>query len=111
HVTGVQTCALPISFEKTFGFTEEEIKKEPTAFIQGDDPINEFTTLWEPLSLGKELTSIEIMRRTKTGKVLEFLASYTPVFDGNGKITSATAFYKNITDYNQSERELRSSEE
>lgn len=99
------------AFEKTFGFTEEEIKKEPTAFVQGDDPINEFTTLWEPLSLGKELTSIEIMRRTKTGKVLEFLASYTPVFDGNGKITSATAFYKNITDYNQSERELRSSEE
>ena len=99
------------AFEKTFGYSEKEINESPEKIIPEGSTNSEFKNLWHTISSGKEITLIEIKRKTKDGKILEFLASYTPVVDAKGEIVSATAFYKNISDYKRSERELQSSVE
>lgn len=97
------------AFEKTFGFSEEEVLKGnvivPTFLTEEVAAIN------RKIMNGESLTSIETKRVTKSGDLLDFLVSYIPIKDENGKVTEVTVFYKNITHKQKTERKLQQSEE
>ncbi|WP_400243798.1 PAS domain S-box protein [Niallia sp. JL1B1071] len=98
------------AFEKMFGYLEKEIvgKKYvivPSGYIEKADEVI------RKIGNGEFIASHETKRVTKSGEILDFLSTYTPVKDDQGKVIGATVFYKDITDRMKSERKLQESEE
>ncbi|WP_106497862.1 PAS domain S-box protein [Lentibacillus sp. Marseille-P4043] len=98
------------AFEKTFGYSEAEVM-ETHDLIVPSDIIDGASEVDEKIRNGQVITSYETKRRTRCGEILDILASYTPVRNEKGKVIGATAFCKNITDFNKAARDLQKSEE
>ncbi|MBB6447941.1 PAS domain S-box protein [Bacillus benzoevorans] len=98
------------AFEKTFEFAEKEIIG-PVKRIIPPEAMTEAEEIWERIGRGETIALSEVKRLTKSGAELTLLASYTPLHDKGGVLLGTTAFYKNITELKQTERELRKSQE
>lgn len=98
------------AFGKVFEFAEKEIIGHIQRIIPPETRA-EAREIWNRVIRGETIALREVKRLTKSGTRLTLLASYTPVRDKGGVIVGITAFYKNITELKQAERELRKSQE
>ncbi|HSI65779.1 MAG TPA: PAS domain S-box protein, partial [Planococcus sp. (in: firmicutes)] len=98
------------AFEKTFGFTEEEMVHQKGSIIprhMKPDPLG----IVERIKKGETVNSHETVRITKEGDFLNIISSYTPVRNANQEVVGATIFYKNVTELKNAEIELKKSQE
>jgi len=100
------------AFEILFGYAEEEVAgPNPPHSIIPEGAVDDARIVDARIRQGETVVNHETMRVTRDGRVLHILSSYTPVYDGNGRVRGATAFYRDITERKQAEEEIRRSEE
>jgi diguanylate cyclase (GGDEF)-like protein/PAS domain S-box-containing protein len=95
------------SFEKLLGWTEEEILNDPTISIIPTSGQKGLREIIEEVKNGNVVPSSEAQRITKGGEIIDVLASYSPIYDLNGKWDGAVAVYKDISGRKQYEEELK----
>ncbi|MCH7736290.1 MAG: GAF domain-containing protein, partial [Chloroflexi bacterium] len=94
------------AFEELYGYSEEEIRGQPIAVIPMRDPGKEaqtheimergFTSGW----------SGEVVRRTKSGELLDILLTVAPVKDASGHVTGRISVSRDITERKKTEARL-----
>lgn len=103
------------AFEKMFGVKEQELigkdPKDPQLSIVPDFMNDERQEIIARLLRGERIVSHETKRMTREGRLLDILASYSPIYDKKGTVLGTTAFYRDITERKLAEEELKQSEE
>ncbi len=97
------------AFKEVFGYCEEEVMNTKNIIVPSEY-LNDKKQIIELILKGEAVSSYETKRITKSGQLLDIIASYTPVYNEN-EIIGATAFYKNVTELKKTERKLLKSEE
>ncbi|MHB1148408.1 MAG: PAS domain S-box protein [Lutibacter sp.] len=88
------------------GYTSAElIGKNPKIFSAGHTPISVYKKLWKTITSGKAWYG-EFHNKRKNGEFFWELASISPIFNKNGKITNYLAVKEDITDRKQKETDL-----
>ena len=95
----------PKVIEITGYTTEELIGKNPKIFSAGHTPISVYKKLWKTITSGKAWYG-EFHNKRKNGEFFWELASISPIFNKNGKITNYLAVKEDITDRKQKEADL-----
>lgn len=98
------------AFEKTFGFTEEEMVTGKGTIIPKGMRSDQFRVVAKLLN-GETINSHDTIRTTKCGKTLNIISSYSPVRNADKKIIGATIIYKDVTELKKAEKELQKSQE
>jgi methyl-accepting chemotaxis protein len=86
------------NFLETLGYRLDEIKgKHHSMFVTPDyGKSQDYTKFWEKLGRG-EYQSAEYMRLGKGGKQVWIQASYNPIFDAAGHVSSVVKFATDVT--------------
>lgn len=98
------------AFRQLFEYDEQEIQ-ETLYEIVPEHLQEEMLQLQKRLDHLEPIESYETQRITKSGKLLDILASYTPVYNEHGDPTGIHVVYNNITKLKNTQRELDQSKE
>ncbi|PJK16296.1 hypothetical protein CQS04_10350 [Chryseomicrobium excrementi] len=98
------------AFCQLFEYTENEIQDTMNQIIP-EHLHGEMEALQKRLDKMEPIESYETQRVTKSGKLLDILASYTPVYNEHGEPTAIHVVYNNITKLKNIQRELDQSRE
>lgn len=98
------------AFEKTFGFTEEEMVTKKGTIIPPNMRFDQ-DQIVERILNGETVNSHDTLRITKSGEQLNIISSYSLVRNANKEIIGSTIIYKNVTELKRAERELQKSQE
>lgn len=98
------------AFEKTFGFTEEEMVTGKGTIIPPHMKFDQDEIVERILS-GETVNSHDTLRITKSGTPLNIISSYSIVRNPDKEIIGSTIIYKNVTELKKAERELQKSQE
>src|SRR5690606_33940601 len=98
------------AFEKTFGFTEEEMVPGKGTSIPPNMRFDQDQTV-ERILNGDTVNSHDTLRITKSGEPLNIISSYSLVRNTHKEIIGSTIIYKNVTELKKAERELQKSQE
>jgi diguanylate cyclase (GGDEF)-like protein/PAS domain S-box-containing protein len=99
--------AVNKSFEKLLGWTEEELLKDKSISIVPKDGKEDLKEIIEKIKQGGAVPSHEVKRISKTGHIVNFLASYSPIYDEDGDWDGGVVVYKDITDRKKYEEKLK----
>lgn len=98
-------------FTQTSGYTPQEvIGKNPRILKSGHTTTQEYGTLWNNISAGKEWKG-ELHNKKKNGELYWERALISPIVDNNGTITNFLAVKEDITQLKQSENQIHQSEQ
>lgn len=95
------------SFEKIFGWKEEELLKDHSIGIYPEDSKKSIKEIIERNRQGETIPSHEVKRVTRDGKIIHVLASYSPLYDERGNWEGAVVIYKDITERKKYEETLK----
>lgn len=95
------------SFENLLGWTEAEITTDRTISIIPMDSKEDLKEIIERIKHGEVVPSDEVQRVTKEGKLIDVLASYSPIYDRNGNWDGAVVVYKDISERKKYEEQLK----
>lgn len=98
------------AFEKTFGFTEEEMLTGKGTIIPSHMKSDQFLIV-DRILKGETVNFHDTIRMTKWGEPLNIISSYTPVRNAEKEIIGATILYKNVTELKKAALELQKSQE
>lgn len=98
------------AFCQLFEYDEKEIQGTLYQIVP-DQLWEDMHQLQKRLDRLESIESYETQRITKSGKLLDFLASYTPVYNEIGEPTGIHVVYNNITKLKNIQRELDQSKE
>lgn len=98
------------AFEKTFEFTEQEMLTGKGTIIPPNMRTDQFQIV-ERILNGETVNSHDTLRKTKSGKLLNIISSYSPVRNMDKEIVGSTIIYKNVTELKKAEQELQKSQE
>jgi diguanylate cyclase (GGDEF)-like protein/PAS domain S-box-containing protein len=97
--------------EQTFGFSAEEMIGKSIKILAPENRSTEFLQILERVSRGEEVTDLEIIRVTRSGRPIAVALSVSPLTDASGVAIGVSAIARNITDQKRAEETLRKSEE
>ncbi|MFC4322538.1 diguanylate cyclase domain-containing protein [Litchfieldia salsa] len=99
------------AFEVILGFSSEELRNDPQPPIIPQHLIKDQKPFLEKMKKGERLNYYEIQRLTKTGELLDIVASYSPVLNHDGELLFTVAMYKDVTEQVAAQKKVRESEE
>jgi len=95
------------AFENIAGFTKRELLgKRITKFKTNEKKHNTFGDLWEKMKQGK-LWQGRLVKKKKSGEMLEIEASLSPIYNREGDITGYVLSERDITKQIKMEQQLR----
>jgi len=95
------------SFINLLGWTEEKILNDRTISIIPKNSKEDLKEIIKRVKNGEVVSSHEVQRITKEGKLIDVLASYSPIYDGNGNWDGAVVVYKDISERKKYEEQLK----
>jgi diguanylate cyclase (GGDEF)-like protein/PAS domain S-box-containing protein len=95
------------SFVNLLGWTEAEIINDRTISIIPKGSKEDLKGIMTRVKKGEVVPSHEVQRITKEGKLIDVLASYSPIYDNNGNWDGAVVVYKDITERKKYEERLK----
>ncbi|MCM3443396.1 PAS domain S-box protein [Metabacillus halosaccharovorans] len=98
------------AFEKLLGWTEKELLNNPTISIIPTGNTEDLHGILDTLKNGETIPSHEVKRLTKSGEIIDVLASYSPIYDIDGNWIGAVVMYKDITEQKRIYQALEESE-
>ena len=93
--------------EKMYGYTSAEAVGRDPLFLVPTQKQAEIQLIMERTRTGQSVECIETQRLTKEGSVLDVSLSISPIKDGNGQVTGASAIARDITHQKRAEEQLR----
>ena len=94
------------TFEETFGYEATELRGQSMAILYDDAPETAAEAQEIIEHADKDRWSGEVLRKTKTGELLNILLTVTPVKDNNGKVIGRISVSRNITERKKTEAYL-----
>lgn len=98
------------NFLRTFRYNPEEIEGQNIRIFSFKEDINEMDQILTDLQNGHNFKG-RVKRRTKTGKEIYLLSTYTPVIDHEGEIIKILSLENDITEQVKMEEELKRSKD
>ena len=95
------------AFEKLLGWTAEELVKDKSRSIIPVEDREDLRKVIERVKDGETVTSHEVKRITKSGEMIYFLGSFSPLYDRNGDWDGGVVAYKDITERKKYEDKLK----
>lgn len=87
-----------VAAERLFGFSAEEVLGRPTAAtIVPPDRQREWLAALQRVRHGERVDLIETVRRRKDGRTIPVSVRYSPIRDGEGKVTGVSAIDRDIS--------------
>ncbi len=107
---GIITYVNP-EFTRFYGFTSEEVvgKVTPRILKSGKQKPEEYEFLWKTI-LGKQVVKVEIINKTKDGRIVTAEGSVNPILDERNDIVGFLAVQSDITDRKRAEEERKNLE-
>jgi diguanylate cyclase (GGDEF)-like protein/PAS domain S-box-containing protein len=99
------------AFTEVLGWTEEELFNDKSITIIPDGYWDDIRKILAHLREGESIASHTARRVCKGGKLVDVLASYSPIYDESGKWCGAVVIYKDVTIQQQVQDQLKESEE
>jgi diguanylate cyclase (GGDEF)-like protein/PAS domain S-box-containing protein len=98
------------AFEELFGWERDAILSDSTISIIPNQDKRDLKHIVEAVKSGQSVPSHEVQRVTKEGRIIDVLASYSPIYNHDGIWEGAIAVYKDITERKKTSQELEESE-
>ncbi len=99
------------AFERLYGFTRAEaVGFTPRILKSGMQDATFYQDLWARL-LSKEVVPVEVINKTKDGRLVHIEATANPMLDERGQIIGFLAIQRDVTERSRVEQRLRESEE
>jgi len=105
-LTGIIT-AWNKGAERIYGYTRDEMVGKNISLLAPTDRPDEIPQILEKIRRGEAVEPFESMRVTKDGRRLNVSISVSPIRDGNGRVTGASAIARDITAQKRAEEHLR----
>ncbi|MGA2622910.1 MAG: PAS domain S-box protein [Bacteroidota bacterium] len=104
---GVITFVNP-EFTRLYGYQPEEVigVTTPRKLKSGVLPQETYIGFWQTL-MNRQVAKLELVNRTKDGRLINVEGSANPILDAQGNITGFLAVQRDITARVQAERELK----
>ncbi len=93
--------------EKMYGYTSTEVIGRDLFFLVPPEKQAEIQVIMERILTGQSVERLETQRLTKRGGVLDVSLSISPIKDGSGHITGASAIARDITARKRAEEQLQ----
>jgi PAS domain S-box-containing protein len=94
------------TFEKIYGYTQQEVKGESPKILKSGSHSNEFyKKFWDTL-LSKQEFKGEIVNKTKEGKTVDMEVTVNPIIDLSGSILGFMAIQRDITERKRIEQKI-----
>lgn len=84
--------------KEKFGYTENEMIGKKISFLIPDKEKDKMSVIIKLLKIGQTIDKIETTRIHKSGLLVDFLASYSPVFDQYQKIMGYIGVYSDVSE-------------
>ncbi len=98
------------AFEEVYGFSEREvIGCTPRVLKSGILKTRDYTAFWSKLLAGESL-HLELVNKTKSGKLITVESSVSPVFDGEGAVIGFIAIQNDVTERKRAQEERKTLE-
>jgi two-component system sensor kinase FixL len=97
--------------ERMYGYSASEmVGRSLTILAPDDQAASEMTRARQRVAAGEHVEQQEVVRRTKSGRLLDVSINVTPIPDETGRIVAASTIAHDISDRKRVERALRASE-
>src|SRR5229473_3890881 len=111
-VTGVQTCALPISSwnagaTSILGYEASEMIDQPIFRIIPPELHEEERQILARLERGERIRHYETVRLAKDGRRVSLSLTVSPLFNQSGKVVGASKVARDVTEHRSAEQALR----
>lgn len=93
-------------FINSLGFSLSELKSKNVVNVINSENEEDFTRNWKSICSGKDFQGV-VSVSTKSGDLLWFLMSFSPVYDQNGDLIKILGFAKSISNLKEDEIELK----
>jgi len=93
--------------EKMFGYTRDEAVGRHVSFLSLPDRQAEIPSIMNRLRDGQSIEGLDTQRLTKAGSILDVCLTISPIKDGSGRVTGASAITRDITLRKRSEEQLQ----
>jgi PAS domain S-box-containing protein len=103
---GVFTFVNP-EFTRLYGYTAEDVvgKTTPRVLKSGGTSQEDYGTFWKAI-LDKRVVKVEVVNKTKDGRLVEIENSANPILDERGEITGFLSIQLDITERKEAEQHL-----
>ncbi|MFS0779197.1 diguanylate cyclase [Neobacillus sp. 3P2-tot-E-2] len=95
------------SFEKLLGWTAEDLIKDKSIIFVPEGEKEDLSKIIERVKNGETVTNHEVKRITKSGGIIYFLGSFSPLYNQNGDWDGGVVAYKDITERKKYEDMLK----
>src|SRR5690349_9384274 len=96
--------------ERMYGYSASEmVGRSLTILAPDDQAASEMTRARQRVAAGEHVEQQEVVRRTKSGRLLDVSINVTPITDETGRIVAASTIAHDISDRKRVERALRAS--
>lgn len=95
------------AFEKLIGWSAEELAKDKSISIIPEEDREDIRKIIDRVKSGETVTSHEVKRIKKSGEVIYFLGSFSPLYDQNSNWDGGVVAYKDITERKRYEDKLK----
>jgi PAS domain S-box-containing protein len=92
--------------ETIFGWSADEVIGKPLPFIP-DEQAEAFDRIYRQQQAGRRLTGVEVVRRRKTGGLLELSLWTAPLLDSAGAMIGSMGIFADLTERRQAEAQVR----
>jgi two-component system sensor kinase FixL len=93
--------------QRIFGYPADEIIGKSILLLVPPDRIAEEHSILTRLAQGRRVSSLETVRRTKSGREIQVSVTSSPIRDSKGRIVGASKIARDITERKQSEAAQR----
>lgn len=94
--------------ERIFGYSASEVIGKPVSMLAVPERADESAGILERISRGEHIDHYETEWRTKDGRTISVSLTISPIVDSSGRVISASAVTRDITQQKLSEVALRS---
>jgi PAS domain S-box-containing protein len=93
--------------ERLFGYSESEAVGQPIDLILPPDQSDKTRKNSDILLAGGQIPIMDVVRRTKDGRIIDVMRSMSPVRDETGQVTGIAIVMRDITERKRAEQEIR----
>jgi two-component system CheB/CheR fusion protein len=103
---GTITAWNPAAVEM-FGYTQQEALGKPIQQIVPGEGLDDMESVQARVREGESVRPYESVRRTREGNLINVSIAMSPIRDGRGRVTGASAIFRDITELKLAQEQLR----